>query len=135
MNRDFSFRFRKSRRGMVLLEVVAALTIFALVAFSLIVVLSTAMDTAKVRNEVDAVVRGLGNKMALLHASRILATDNDLDDDGSGISYHLTIRPEQMQDQKHQAVNGMYRATITARWKSSSGEMEDRTISELVYQP
>jgi len=125
---------REPRRGMVLFEVVIALTIFTVVGFSLVLALSAALDAAKERNEIDAVMLGLDNQLALLHAGQVYPLDKDLPDDGSGVLYHLTIQPEQMQDQKKQPVAGMYRVTITANWKSD-GQAEDRSVSELIYQP
>lgn len=119
---------------MVLMELIIALTIFSTVAFALVLALDGAFTAAEHRNEIDAALRGLDNQTARLHLGRVQPTDKDLDDDGSGITYHLTIQPEQMQDQKHHPLMGMYRATITARWKSG-GQDEDRSISELIYQP
>ena len=119
---------------MVLLEVIAALGVFILVAFSLVMALHAALDAAKLRNEIDTVMRGMSNQLALLHAGRIVPDDRDLPDDGSGFIYHLTIEPEQMENEKHQQVKGMFRATITVKWKSD-GREEDRRISELLYQP
>jgi len=119
---------------MVLMEVLAALTIFTLVAFSLVMALSTALDVAKERNEIDTATRGLENQRALLHVGRVLPANKDLPDDGSGIFYHLAIQPEQLQDQKKQPVSGMYRATLTAKW-TSGGHAEERSVSELIYQP
>jgi type II secretory pathway component PulJ len=125
---------RRSRQGMVLFEVVMALFIFTLVAFSLVMALDSAFDAAKERNEIDEATRGLKNQMELLHAARVVPGDNDLPDDGSGILYHLTVLQEQMQDQKNKPVANMYRTTITATWKSN-GEAEERDVSELIYQP
>jgi hypothetical protein len=122
------------RQGMVLLEVVTALGIFIIVAMSLIMALDAGMDAAKERNEIDTAMRGITNQLALLHATRINLTDKDLPDDGSGISYHLTIEITHLQDQKKQPLAGTYRVTITAKWVSE-GEPEDRSISELIYQP
>ncbi len=134
MKPPFHFPHRQKQQGMVLLELVAALTIFTLVAFSMVMVLNAAFDAAKERNEIDAATRGLENQIALLHASRLVPLDQDLPDDGSGIGYHVVIAPEQFQDQKKQPVTGIYRATITAKWKSN-GHEEDRDVSELLYQP
>ena len=119
---------------MVLFEVVTALFIFTLVAFSLVVALQSAFDAAMERNEVDMALRGLENQMALLHAARVQPGDNDLPDDGSGILYHLAVAQEQMQDQKKQPVPNMYSATITATWKSR-GQVQERDVTELIYQP
>jgi hypothetical protein len=127
-------RARQARRGMVLFEVVMALFIFTLVAFSLVMALDSTFDAAMDRNEVDAAIRGLNNQMALLHAARVLPGDNDLPDDGSGILYHLTVEQEQLQDQKKQTVPNMLRATITATWKSR-GKAQERDVTELIYQP
>jgi hypothetical protein len=125
---------QRARRGMVLLEVVTALFIFTLVAFSLVMALDSAFDAAMDRNEVDTVTRGLGNQLVLLHAARVNPGDNDLPDDGSGILYHVAVVQEQLQDQKLQAIPSTYRVTITATWKSR-GQTQTRAVSELIYQP
>jgi len=111
-----------------------ALSIFTLVAFSLVMMLDTAMETAGKRNEIDTAMRGLANQLVLLHSAPMVPADKDLPDDGSGMTYHLAIQPEQMQDQKKQAVLGMYRVTVTVKWRSNRQD-EDRSVSELVYQP
>lgn len=122
------------RGGMVLFEVVMALFIFSVVAFSLVMALDSAFDAAKERNEVDLAIRGLENQLALLHSARVLPGDNDLPPDGTGVLYHLSVTQEQMQDQKNQPVANMYRATITATWQSGT-QAEERDVSELIYQP
>jgi hypothetical protein len=124
----------QARQGMVLFEVVMALFIFTLVAFSLVMALDSAFDAAMDRNEVDVALRGLQNQRELLHAARVLPGDNDLPDDGSGILYHLSVAQEQMRDQKQQPVPNMLRVTITATWKSH-GQAQERDITELIYQP
>jgi len=131
--RHRTWQARQTRRGMVLFEVVMALFIFTLVAFSLVMALDSAFDAAMDRNEVDAAIRGLANQMALLHAAPVLPGEKDLPDDGSGILYHLAVGQEQMQDQKKQPVPNMYRATITATWKSR-GRAQERDVTELIYQ-
>ena len=119
---------------MVLLEVVMALTIFTLVAFSYVMALDAAMDAAENRNDIDAATRGLENQIALLHASPVVPTDKDLPADGSGITYHVTIVPEQVKNEEKKLVTGIYRVTLTAKWKSG-GYTEDRSVSQLIYQP
>ena len=125
---------RRARRGMVLFEVVIALTIFTLVSFSLVTALDSAFDAAMDRNEIDVAIRGLENQIALLHAARVLPGEKDLPDDGSGVLYHLAVEQEQLQDQKKQPVPNIDRATLTATWKSR-GQAQERDVSELIYQP
>ena len=119
---------------MVLFEVVMALFIFTLVAFSLVMALDSAFDAAMDRNEIDVAIRGLANQMVLLHAARVVPGDNDLPDDGSGIVFHLAVAQEQMKDEKGQPVPNMLRATIMATWKSR-GQPRERDVTELIYQP
>ena len=127
-------QLRRACRGMVLFEVVTALFIFTLVAFSLVMALDSAFDAAMDRNQIDLAIRGLDNQMALLHAARVLPGEQDAPDDGSGILYHISVAQAQMNDQKNQPVPNMYRITITATW-NSRGQAEERDVSELIYQP
>lgn len=122
------------RQGMVLIEVVTALFIFTLVAFALVMALDTAMDAAKERNQIDTVMRGLANQLALVRAIPLAPSEKDVPADGAGIAYHLAIAPEQLKDQKGQPVPGIYRVTVTAAW-TLAGQAEKRDISELIYQP
>jgi len=119
---------------MVLFEVIIALGVFSLVAFALVIALHSAFNAAMDRNEIDTAMRGLSNQMTLLHSARVLPGDQDLPDDGSGLLYHVSIVQEQLQDQKKQPVQNTYQATITVTWKSN-GETQQRTVSELIYQP
>lgn len=128
MNRRFH------RQGMVLIEVVTALFIFTLVAFALVMALDVAMDAAKERNEIDTVMRGLADQMALVRAAPLSPSEKDVPADNSGISYHLLIAPEQLKDQKGQPVPGIYRVTVTAAW-TLAGQTDNRSISELIFQP
>ncbi len=119
---------------MVLFEVIIALVIFTMVAFSLVMALDSSFDATTDRNEVDIAIRGLNNQVALLHTSRVLPGTTNAPDDGSGVIYNIAVTQEQMQDQKMQPVLNMYRATITATW-TSRGQTQERDVSELIYQP
>jgi len=116
------------------MEVVIALTIFALVAFSLVMALDSSFDAALERNQINMALRGLNNQIALLHSARVQPGESDAPDDGSGIQYHISIAQEQLQDQKGQPVPNTYRATITATW-NFRGQAQERDFSELIYQP
>jgi prepilin-type N-terminal cleavage/methylation domain-containing protein len=133
MNAPLS-RFAQRRRGMVLLEVIIALTIFAVVAFSLIMALDAAFGAAEDRNQLEIALRGLNNQLALLHAGNLILGDQDMPDDGTGVLYHVSVAQEQMNDQNNQPVPNMYRVTISAKW-TAHGAPDERDISELVYQP
>ena len=119
---------------MVLLELIIALTIFALVSVGLVMALDRAFSVAGDRNDADTVTRGLQNQLVLLHGHLLVPGERDLPGEQNGIAYHLAVVPEPMLDQKKQPILGLYRATITARWKSTDSA-EERTVTTLVYQP
>jgi type II secretory pathway component PulJ len=125
---------RSSSRGMVLLEVIIALTIFAGVAFSLVMALDAATEAATDRNQVDAVTLGLQNQMAQISATRLATMQRDLPDDGSHIAYHLEIGPEPLRDDARKTFQGFYRITLRATWRADN-RTEDRALTQLVYQP
>jgi prepilin-type N-terminal cleavage/methylation domain-containing protein len=128
------FAKRRAARGMVLLELLVALTIFAVVSLGLVMALHGSFGAAQDRNAADEATRGLRNQLALLHGGTLISGERDADEDGSGIAYHVSVAPEPMLDQKKQPVLGVLRTTVTAKWKRD-GRAETRTISELVYQP
>lgn len=121
-------------RGMVLLELIIALTIFAILSLGLVTALNESFRMAEGRNTADQAARGLRNQLALLRGAPLEPGDCDLPDDGNGMTYHLEVASAPMTDQKGQPVMGLYRATITAQWKSG-GQVEKQQVSELVYQP
>jgi hypothetical protein len=128
------FADQRAGGGMVLLELMIALFVFTLVAFSLVMALDAGMKAGAERDEIAAATRGLANQMALLHQGPLVPSDRDLPPDDSGITYHLLVEPAQYQDQKNQPVPNLYRATITAKW-TSGHDSKNRSVSELIYQP
>jgi prepilin-type N-terminal cleavage/methylation domain-containing protein len=124
------------RRGMVLFEVMIAITVFAVAAFALVVALDTCLNAANSRNEVDLVVRGLQNQMALLNGTRIQPGETDAPDDGTGIAYHVSVGLDQnLRDEKQLPIPNTYQITITASWKMPDGTPQTKSVSEMVYQP
>jgi type II secretory pathway component PulJ len=125
---------RRVQGGMVLLEVIIALMIFAVVSLGLVMALNQSFGAAQARNQADTAARGLRNQLVLLHAGPLTPGSRDLPDDGSGTRYRLEVDPVPMSDQRKQPLLGLYRATITAQWKDGTHD-ESQSISELVYQP
>jgi hypothetical protein len=76
----------------------------------------------------------MDNELALIHGSPLVPTDQDLPDDGSGISYHLHVGVQQLKNERNLPIPNIYQVTVTAKW-TSDGQKEDRSLSELVYQP
>jgi len=121
---------------MVLFEVMIAIMVFTMAAFSLVVALNGCLEAAHQRNQVDLAIRGLSNQMALLHGTNIQPGETDAPDDGTGVSYHISVALEQdLRDQKGLPIPNTYRATITATWKATNGDLQTRNVSELIFHP
>ena len=121
---------------MVLFEVMIAITVFTIAAFALVMALDGCLDAAHQRNQIDLAERGLQNQLALLHGSAIQPGETDAPDDGTGVAYHVSVLLAQdLRDQKGLPVPSTYRVTITAQWKSPNGELQTRSVSEMVFQP
>lgn len=127
-------RLPSQPRGMVLLEVIIALTIFTGVAFSLVMALDAATEAATDRNHADAATVGLENQMAQISQTRLAEAQRDLPADGSGIVYHLQINPQTLTDDNRKNFNGFFRITLQASWLAE-GHKQSRELSELIYQP
>jgi hypothetical protein len=125
---------RHARRGVVLFEVIMALTVFTLVAVSLVMALDATMDATSQRAQTEIALRGLENQMALVRNIRLVPGETDVPDDGTGVAYTVLVEPTQMKDQKNVPVPNIFRVTITAKWKDGAHD-EDREVSELIYQP
>jgi len=127
---------RRRRSGMVLFEVVVALTVFTLVAFALVLALNGSFEAAQARDNVETAIRGLDNRLALIHGGHVIPGTTELPDDGTGIDYRLEVVQLQVTDRKKQPVPNLYRATITASWKiEGEKDPEQRDISVLLYEP
>ena len=125
---------RRFCEGIVLFEVIIALSVFTLVAMSLVMALDVSMDASWRREKIEGALRGMENQMDQIHNTRLIHNENDLPDDGSGFTYSVITEPAQFKDQKNVPLAGIYRVTVTAKWKDGS-EDESRDISELFYQP
>ena len=122
---------RSSVHGMVLLEVIVALTIFTGVAFALVMALDAATEAGTDRNRVDAATLGLENRMAQLANAPIAPTKRDLPADPTGVAYHLEITPQTLEDDHRKDFSGFYRVTLRATW----GRDREKELSQLFYQP
>ena len=133
----FALNFALPRkRGMVLFEAMLAIFVFTVAAFALVMALNGCLDTANARNRIELAVHGLENQMALLHGSNIQPGETDAPDDGTGVAYHVSVALAQdLRDQKGLPIPSTYRVTITATWKAPNGELQSRSVSELVFQP
>ena len=125
---------RAPRKGMVLMEVLIALTIFSVVTLGLVIALDQSFGAARERNTAEAAQRGLRNELALLQASPVAPGQRDLPDDGSGLHFRVSVAAEPMIDQHKQPLPGLFRTTVTASW-TEAGHHESRQVSELVYRP
>ncbi len=126
----------KPNAAFTLFEVLVALGLFALVAFSLVELLQNAIATEEEIRLSESVTQGLSNQLAMVTSKKIEPTEQDLANpvSNSPITYHLSITQIQLYSQDKTILNGMYKITLTATWPEDQ-TTEKREISQLLYQP
>jgi prepilin-type N-terminal cleavage/methylation domain-containing protein len=124
------------KQGFTLFEVLVALSLFTFVAFSMVELLQTCLDTELAIRKNEVVTQGLRNQLAQVLTSRLQPVETDLPspDTKDKVKYHLSVSKEVLFNQDKVQLNAMYRVTITARWPDSN-QTATRNVSQLIYQP
>ncbi len=124
------------KQGFTLFEVLVALSLFTFVAFSMVELLQTCLDTELAIRKNEVVTQGLRNQLAQVLTSRLQPVERDLPspDTKDKVKYHLSVSKEVLFNQDKVQLNAMYRVTITARWPDSN-QTATRNVSHLIYQP
>ena len=130
----------RRRRGFLLLEMVLALTIFAMAATGFVVALQRMSMAASVARDELQVTRILESALNETLSLPVLQEGemSDVAGDGS-IDIVVRVEPlEDLQNEEGETLNEMYRIGITARWYEN-GEWQERAIETWryarLYQP
>ena len=124
----------QSHRGIALLEVLLALTLFSLVALGLVRAFTQSMETASLSEHVAEATLGLQNQVDLTLARRLTPGEADLPSDGSGLIYHLLVQPTPATTQERTPLANVLQVDLSVRWMENRQEY-NRDVSYLKYQP
>ena len=129
-----SFR-REGRRAYVLLEMIIALTVFAIVATGLATLLHSALDAANLLRRQAAIRRGLES---ILVESKAKPKREEMPmtsrDDALGVEYRCELQELKWVNRRRKPIKGLYilRAIAT---DSQLGKRLNNTAEVYVYRP
>lgn len=126
---------RRQPHGFVLLEIIIALTIFAVAVTGLAVALHSALDASNRLRRQAAVRRGMESLLAEARQrpkrEEMLLTRVD---EGLGIEFHSELEELKWVNEKGNPVRGLYALRVTAKNLRRDTEPED-SAEVYVYRP
>lgn len=123
------------RRGYILLELVIALTIFAIAVLGLSQALTESLGVANALNKEHAIRIGL---KSFLEEARKKKTTAEMamttQDDRLGVTYSSTIDDAGLQNKNGTALTGLYKLTAKAEISGLAEEQQPEPVTVYVYQ-
>ncbi len=124
-----------ARGGYMLLEVIIALTIFAIVAVGLAEALQGSIEAANFLTREDAIRRGLE---AVMIEARAKPKRGEMAlsyrDESLGVDYQTTLEPVQFLNRAGEPVSHLYQLRATARYMVDGKEVSDG-VQVYVHRP
>ena len=119
-------RARLTAKGMTLFEVILALAIFTTTAVALVQAINAigqatleARDLRAVEQTLEGIIDEESKK------PQIMEIEKDPKVGADGIAFHVKVAPvENIRNQQNVQLNGLFRITVTAKWKSDGRPME-----------
>lgn len=126
----------RTSRGYILLELVIALTIFAIAVLGLTRSLNEALGVANSLNRDNAIRMGL---RSFLEESRKKKTTSEMatstHDDRLGVTFTSTIEDAGMQNKNGKNLADLYKLTATAMIDGAADDQQPEPATIYVYQP
>lgn len=130
-----SLHLRAGRGGYILLELIIALTIFALAVLGLTRSLNTTLEVANIVNHDYAVRLGLRSFLEEVKRKAIPNMTMSTTDPLLDVTYSSTVEPEQITLQTTgEVLSDIYKLTATANY-NVGGKVREETVVLFVYQP
>lgn len=134
--RHSSFPIHSSRSGYILLELVIALTIFAIAVLGLTNSLNTALGVQNTLNRESAMRMGL---RSFLEEARKKKTTGEMamtqQDDRLGVTYSSTLEDAGLQNKSGKTLADLYKLTAKATIPNVAEDQQPEPVTVYVYQP
>ena len=125
---------KKSLRAYILLELVIALSIFAIAVLGLANSLSTSLEVANILNRENAVQIGLRSFIEELKKKPLADMSTTLTDATSGVTYTSKMVPVSLRTSRGSNLADLYDLQVTALY-TFGGEERTESVSVYVYKP
>ncbi len=128
-------RIRHSRSGYILLELVIALTIFAIAVLGLAKSLNMSLEVSNQLNRENAIRIGM---RSFLEECRKKPTTSEMAmsavDERLGVTFSSLIDPAGLTNSSGKTLADLYKLTVTATY-ATGGAQEEQSVMVYVYQP
>jgi type II secretory pathway component PulJ len=131
---DTSHRIRRRSGGFVLWEVMLALTIFCIVAVSLVSALNQTIDASILLRDESQVRIELQNVLMITAVEKLKVGKSDVQEGDGRVRYEREVRSVPAKTAKGDQVPDLYQIVVRAFWRSS-GQDRSEQAEVIVYQP
>ncbi len=125
---------KKSPGAYILLELVIALSIFAIAVLGLANSLSTSLEVANILNKENAVQIGMRSFIEELRKKPLADMETNFTDPHLGVTYTSKMVPLGLRNSSGNTLRDLYDLQITALYTFADEERTD-TVSVYVYKP
>ncbi len=122
------------KRGYILLELVIALSMFAIGVLGLARALNTSMEVANILNKDQRVRIGMRSFLEEVRRKPLAEMSTTFTDAASGVTYTSTAERIVLNTTRSGTLSDMYNLKITAAY-SVGDEQREETVSVYVYKP
>ena len=134
MNTDFH-RLKHSRPGYILLELIIALTIFAIAVLGLTKSLNTSLEVANILNHDYAVRLGLRSFLEEVKRKSVANMTSSTTDPKLDVTYTSSVEPAQITlKTTGEVLTDIYQLTATADY-TVAGKQRQESVVLFLYQP
>ena len=136
VSNHYPFQNERSKNGVVLLEAIAALTIFAIAVLGLAKALGAAVHYAKEARTVLMVTRSMENAFEeALHRPQIEPGEWTAEPDAQGLTVTTTIREAEMNNQDGQLLGGLYEVEVRGVLPGKGKDEQVWILRTLCFPP
>ena len=125
---------RRTPTGYILLELVIALSIFAIAVLGLANSLSASLEVANILNRENAVQIGLRSFIEELKKKPLADMSTTVTDATTGVTYTSKMVPVSIRTSRGSNLQDLYDLQVTALY-TFGGEERTETVSVYVYKP
>ena len=128
------FHKRTGRRGVMLLEVMLAVGIFALAGVALVTALNRLAETYTEARRIGHIRLELASRLDEARVLPISVSRKKTEPDAQGVTYEKEEAILPIQNDDKTPVPGLWRITVTARWLTGVTDQQEQA-EIYVYQP
>jgi type II secretory pathway pseudopilin PulG len=126
------------RRSFMLLETMIGVAIFAIGVLALARSVTNTLNAQIAKNDLERARLALSNRIAEIQAGAILVTEEaaseELGGGFEGITLEHQRRPLELENEKNEALLGLYEIKVTATWRSGGVE-QSREVIFYAFNP